>query len=172
MVKHENIHQGIVIYLGRLSLIAATLLAGTPAIAQSNLLQSQTRVMIEYSIPFGIGTGVAHQRPYLGLSVTHDMGHQAIGYSDWARNRISMVDIRFDPQAGSITKFGVGGIEFANRQRVYAMEGDSGPGSSEWSPGTILAGIAVTGGILALLLHEAASVQPPGCTIANVNVCK
>lgn len=172
MVKSENIRPGIVTCLGRFSLIAATLLAGAPSLAQSDLLQSQTRVMIEYSIPFGIGTGVARQRPYLGLSVTHAMGHQAIGYADWASKRISMVDIRFDPQAGSITKFGVGGVEFANRQRVYAAEGDSGPGSSEWTPGTILAGIALTGGVLALLLHEAASIKPPGCTIANVNVCK
>ncbi len=172
MVKSENIHQGIVSCLGRLSLIAATLLAGGPAHAQADLLRSQTRVMIEYSIPFGIGTGGAHQGPYLGLSVNHAMGHQAIGYANWAPNRISMVDIRFDPEAGLVTKFGVGGIEFANRQRVHATEGDSGPGNSEWTPGTILAGIALTGGVLALLLHEAASVQPPGCTIAKVIVCK
>jgi hypothetical protein len=128
--------------------------------------------VLEYAIPFGIGSKVAHQRPYLGLTVTHDVGPQATRYGGWNSNRLTMVDIRLDAQSGSVSKFGVGAMDFANQPRVYATEGDGGSGSNDWTPGAVLAGIAVTGGVLALLLHEAASVVPPGCTVVGVNLCK
>jgi hypothetical protein len=172
MVKSENTTQGIGICLGRLALCATTLLAYVPAIAQTEPWQNQTRVMLEYAIPFGMSSNVAHQRPYLGLTVTHAVGPQASRYAGWQSNRLTMVDIRLDPQSGSVSKFGVGGVEFANRPRVYATESDSGSSSNEWTPGAVLAGIAVTGGVLALLMHEAASVVPPGCTVAGVNLCR
>lgn len=172
MLKSENTTQGIDISLAHLALCAAALLACVPTLAQTDPWQSQTRVMLEYAIPFGIGSKVAHQRPYLGLTVTHALGPQASRYPGWESNRISIVDIRFDPQAGSVTKFGLGGMEFANRPRVYATEGDGGSSSNDWTPGAVLAGIAVSGGVLALLLHEAASVVPPGCTVVGVNLCK
>jgi hypothetical protein len=128
--------------------------------------------MLEYAIPFGISSQVAQQRPYLGLTVTHAVGPQSTRLGGWNANQLTMVDIRLDAQSGSVSKFGVGVMDFAGRPRVYATEGDSGPGSSAWTPGSVLAGIAVTGGVLALLLHEAASVVPPGCTVAGVSLCK
>ena len=172
MKQSENTNQGIGISLARLALGATTLLACVPTLAQTNPWQNQTRVMLEYAIPFGIGSNVAHQRPYLGLTVTHAVGPQSTRYGGWNSNRLTMVDIRLDAQSGSISKFGVGAMEFANRPRVYATEGDGASSSSEWTPGTVLAGIAVTGGVLALLLHEASSVVPPGCTVAGVNFCR
>jgi hypothetical protein len=172
MKKSENTNQGIGIDVTRFALCAVTLLACVPALAQTDPWQSQTRVMLEYAVPFGIGSKVAHQRPYLGLTVTHAVGPQSTRYAGWDSNRLTMVDIRLDAQNGSVSKFGVGGMEFANRPRIYAADGDAGSSGNDWTPGAILAGIAVTGGVLALLVHEAASIVPPGCTVAGVNLCK
>ena len=172
MKKSENTSQGICNGLARFALYAATLLACVPALAQTDLWQSQTRVMLEYAIPFGISSLAAHQRPYLGLTVTHAVGPQSMRYGGWNSNRLTMVDIRLDAQTGSVSKFGVGGMEFANRPRVYATEGEAGSSANDWTPGAVLAGIAVTGGVLALLVHEAASIVPAGCTVAGVKLCK
>jgi hypothetical protein len=171
MIKSENT-QGIGSFLTRVACCTVALLACVPAFAQTDPWQSQTRVMLEYAVPFGIGPKLAQQRPYLGLTVTHAVGSQANRYTGWDSNRLTMVDIRLDAQSGAVSKFGVGGMEFANRPRVSATEGGGESGSNDWTPGAVLAGIAVTGGVLALLLHEAASVVPPGCTIAAVNICK
>ena len=151
---------------------AATLLACVPALAQTDPWQSRTRVMLEFAMPFGIDSRVAHQRPYLGLTLTHAMGPESTRHAGWESNRLTMVDVRFDPQSGSFSKFGVGAMDFAKRPRVYATEVDAASGSNGWTPGAVLAGIAVTGGVLALLLQEAASVVPPGCTVVGVNLCK
>ncbi|MEI6733821.1 MAG: hypothetical protein WCK94_07590 [Comamonadaceae bacterium] len=172
MKKSENTRQGICISLARRALGAATLLACVPTLAQTDPWQSQTRVLLEYAIPFGLSSHAAQERPYLGLTMTHAVGTQALRYMARESNRLTMVDIRLDPQSGSFSKLGVGGVEFANRPRVYATESVGGSNNNEWTPAAVLAGIAVTGGVLALLLHEAASVQPPGCNIANVIVCK
>jgi len=172
MNKSENTNQGIGIDVPRFALCAATLLACVPALAQTDPWQNQTRVMLEYAVPFGIDSQVAHQRPYLGLTLTHAMGPQSTRYAGRDSNRLTMVDVRFDPQSGSFSKFGIGAMDFSNRPRVYATEVDAGSGSNGWTPGAVLAGIAVTGGVLALLLHEAASVVPPGCTVVGVNLCK
>ena len=172
MKKFENTSRGVGINATRFALCAATLLACVPALAQTDPWQNQTRVMLEYAVPFGIGSKVAQQRPYLGLTVTHAVGLQSARYGHQDSNRLTMVDIRLDAQFGSVSKFGVGAMDFAGRQRVYATEGEGGSGTGEWTPGAVLAGIAVTGGVLALLLHEAASVVPPGCTVVGVNLCK
>ncbi len=172
MKKFENSNQGIGSNVTRFAVCAATLLACVPALAQTDPWQSKTRVMLELAMPFGIDSQVAHQRPYLGLTVTHAVGPQSTRYARWDSNRLTMVDVRFDPQSGSFSKFGVGAMDFAKRPRVYATEVDAGSGSNGWTPGAVLAGIAVTGGVLALLLHEAASVVPPGCTVVGVNLCK
>ena len=172
MKKSENTSRGVGINATRFALCAATLLACVPALAQTVPWQNQTRVMLEYAVPFGIGSKVAQQRPYVGVTVTHAVGPQPTRYGNRDSNRLTMIDIRLDAQSGSVSKFGVGGIEFANRPRVYATEAGSGSASSDWTPGAVLAGIAVTGGVLALLVHEAASVVPPGCTVAGVSLCK
>ena len=172
MNKSENTNQGIGRNMTRFALCAATLLACVPTLAQTDPWQSQTRVMLEYAVPFGIDSQVAHQRPYLGLTVTHAVGPQSTRYAGWDSNRLTVVDVRFDPQSGSFSKFGVGALDFSNRPRVYATEVDAGSGSNGWTPGAVLGGIAVAGGVLALLLHEAASVVPPGCTVVGVNLCK
>ena len=172
MKRSKHPSQEIGISLARLALGAATLLACVPTLAQSDPWQSKTRVMLEFAMPFGIDSQVAHQRPYLGLTLTHAMGPQSTRYAVWDSNRLTVVDVRFDPQSGSFSKFGVGALDFSNRPRVYATEVDAGSGSNGWTPGAVLGGIAVAGGVLALLLHEAASVVPPGCTVVGVNLCK
>jgi len=172
MNKSENTNQGIGINVTRLALCAATLLACVPALAQTDPWQNQTRVMLEYSVPFGIASQLAQQRPYFGLTVTHAVGPQSTRYGGRDSNRLTMVDVRLDVQSGSVSKFGVGPMDFSNRPRVYATQGDGESGSNDWTPGAVLAGIAVTGGVFALLLHEASSVAPPGCTVVGVNLCK
>ncbi len=172
MLKSDNTHPRTVVRLGRLSLCAAALLACVPAFSQADPWRNQTRVMIEYVIPFSAGSAKVQQTSTLGFTVAHAMNPLAFPYANALSNRVPMVDIRFDPEKRTLTRFGLAGIDFSPRLRVNAVQGDNEFASTEWTPANILAGVAITGGVLALLLHEAAKVQTPGCTIANVNFCK
>ena len=155
-----------------IALMAAGVLSQTPAFAQFNSGSAETRALAYYAIPLDVSRATTHAKPYLGFSVTHGYRALVTEYGLADQYRLSLTDVRFDPVKHSITRLNIGGIDFASHQRLSAADGSDGATNTEWTPGMVLAGIAIAGGVLALVAHEAASIQPPGCNIANVIVCK
>jgi hypothetical protein len=155
-----------------IALVAAGVLNQVPAFAQSTVGRPEIQAFAYYSIPLGSAKTSAQESPHFGFAVTHGYGPIASDNRDPARYRVSIADLRLDPNSQSVARLSIGGIDFAARQRMNAMEADQGAASSEWTPGSILAGVAIAGGVLVLLAHEAASSQPPGCNVANVIRCR